>query len=400
MLKGKTIVIGVCGGIAAYKACDVVSKLKKVDADVHVVMTKSAQEFVNPLTFQALSNNYVVKNMFDEPRTFDIEHISLAKKADAFVIIPATANIIGKLASGIADDMLTTTVMATKAPVIIAPAMNTNMYNNNIVQENIDKLITNGYKFISPCEGRLACGDTGVGKLADTDDIVEYIIQTTESKRDLSGLKILITAGPTRENIDPVRFITNHSSGKMGYETAKVAKMRGANVTVITGPVNIPKTNGIEYIDINTSQEMFEAIKDIFINYDIIIKAAAVSDYRPYKTSESKIKKKDNISLELVRNPDILSWLGNNKTRQVIVGFSMETENLTENSTKKLKEKNIDFIVANDLTVEGAGFGSDTNVVRIIDKNGNIEDLPKMSKFEIAGRILDKALTYKKSLIK
>jgi phosphopantothenoylcysteine decarboxylase/phosphopantothenate--cysteine ligase len=396
LLNGKNIVIGVCGGIAAYKAADLISSLIKYNANVDVIMTKSSQQFISPLTFQTLSGNKVIKNMFDEPKNYDVEHISLAKKADLFVVIPATANIIGKIANGIADDMLTTTVMATEAPILFVPAMNSNMYNNKIVKRNIETLKNNGYFFVPPQSGRLACGDYGEGKLAEIDDILERTTELLYSEKDFRNLSVLVTAGPTREKIDPVRFISNYSSGKMGYSIARAAKLRGADVTLVSGPVNLPDIKGIKTININTAGEMFEAVKENFANSDIVIKSAAVSDYRPETFAQNKIKKNEDLMLKLIKNPDILSWLGSYKTKQILIGFSMETERLLENSKKKLIKKNLDFIVANDLNKEGAGFGTDTNIVNIIDKDGTTEELPMMSKFKLANHILDKALKIQK----
>ncbi len=393
MLSNKNIVIGVTGGIAAYKALDIVSRLKKLGANINVIMTKSALEFVKPLSFQSLSQNYVIKDMFDEPKTWDVEHISLAQKADLFLIAPATANIIGKISNGVADDMLSTTVMATKAPVIIAPAMNTNMYENPIMQSNIDKLKDLGYLFIDPEQGRLACGDYGKGKLADPEYIVNEIVDFFNKEKDksLKGKKVIVTAGPTREPIDPVRFITNHSSGKMGYCIAEEAKKRGADVILISGPTNIKKPENIKVINIITARDMYNAVFKHFEEADIIIKAAAVSDYRPKTISNQKIKKSDSdFSIHLERNPDILYELGKNKGNKILVGFAAETENIKDNATLKINKKNLDMIIANDLTNENAGFCVDTNVISIIDRLGNIEDYDSMSKTDVAKIILDK----------
>ncbi|MCT4545315.1 MAG: bifunctional phosphopantothenoylcysteine decarboxylase/phosphopantothenate--cysteine ligase CoaBC [Vallitalea sp.] len=392
MLKGKTIVIGVSGGIAVYKMCDVVSRLKKLNANVHVIMTKSATEFVSPLTFQSLSMNPVVVDMFEKIQKWDIEHISLAKSADLFLVSPATANIIGKIVNGIADDMLSTTVMATKAPVIIAPAMNTNMYNNPIVQNNITKLKEFGYNFIDPEQGRLACGDLGIGKLANVTTIIESITNTLINNKPLDEKKILITAGPTREPLDPVRFMTNYSSGKMGYAIAEAAAMQGAEVTLISGPVNIPKPSNIKkYIPIKTATEMFEAVKENLSQQDIVIKTAAVADYRPKIYENQKIKKSDgDINLTLTRNTDILKWIGMHKNpQQYIVGFAAETNDVMENGIKKLHNKNVDLIIVNDITSVNAGFESDTNCVTLIDKNGLKQNHAVMPKKELAYVILD-----------
>lgn len=390
----KTVVLGVSGGIAAYKACDIVSKLRKEDINVNVIMTKHAAEFVSALTFQSLSQNSVAVDMFDQVENWDIEHISLAKKADVFLIAPATANIIGKIANGIADDMLSTTVMATKAPVLIAPAMNTNMYENTITQTNISKLKSLDYKFIEPRYGRLACGDIGQGKLADTDLIVDSVKFLLDRSNELKGKNVLVTAGPTQESIDPVRFISNRSTGKMGYALAYEAALMGAKVILITGPTKLEIPYGMhEVINIKSAAEMYEAVIDRFDNIDIVIKAAAVADYKPKYVSDSKIKKSDSdLSLELDRNKDILFELGKRKTNQILVGFAAETNDLLENAKKKLTKKNLDFIVANDLKQEGAGFATDTNIAKLIFSNGKIEELPIMTKKELSKRIYDKII--------
>ena len=393
MLKGKTVVIGVSGGIAVYKACDVVSRLKKLNANVHVIMTKSATEFVTPLTFQSLSQNYVVNDMFEEPKTWDVEHISLAKKADVFLIAPATANVIGKVANGIADDMLTTTVMATTGKVLIAPAMNTNMYRNPILQRNISTLKELGYNFVDPDSGRLACGDIGEGKLASPEKIVDAVVDLfNEDKKDLLGKKIMITAGPTVESIDPVRYLTNRSTGKMGYAIAKMAANRGADVTLVSGPTNIePPSNIKKLIKVQSAKDMYDAIIDNFDENQVIIKSAAVADYKPKNYSDKKIKKSnDDLIIELDRNKDIAYELGKIKKNKILVGFAAETNDLIENAKGKISKKNLDFIVANDLTESGAGFGTDTNIVKIIDKDGNIAKYPQMKKDEVADVILDK----------
>ena len=393
MLKGKTVVIGVSGGIAVYKACDVVSRLKKLNANVHVIMTKSATEFVTPLTFQSLSQNYVVSDMFEEPKTWDVEHISLAKKADVFLIAPATANVIGKVANGIADDMLTTTVMATTGKVLIAPAMNTNMYRNPILQRNISILKELGYNFVDPDSGRLACGDIGEGKLASPEKIVDAVVDLfNEDKKDLLGKKIMITAGPTVESIDPVRYLTNRSTGKMGYAIAKMAANRGAEVTLVSGPTNIePPSNIKKLIKVQSAKDMYDAIIDNFDENQVIIKSAAVADYKPKNYSDKKIKKSnDDLIIELDRNKDIAYELGKIKKNKILVGFAAETNDLIENAKGKISKKNLDFIVANDLTESDAGFGTDTNIVKIIDKDGNIAKYPQMKKDEVADVILDK----------
>lgn len=392
MLKNKTVVIGVSGGIAVYKVCDVVSRLKKLGVNVHVIMTKSATEFVTPLTFQSLSQNYVVCDMFEEPKTWDVEHISLAKKADVFLIAPATANIIGKMACGISDDMLSTTVMATKAKVLIAPAMNTNMYENPIVQRNIDTLRALNYEFIEPESGRLACGDIGKGKLATPENIVEAVVDALTKKQDLEGKKIIITAGPTVEAIDPVRYITNRSTGKMGYAIAKEACDRGAEVTLVSGPTKLePPKNLKKFIRIESAKDMYEAVINNLDENDVIIKSAAVADYKPKDYCDKKIKKSDDdLVIKLDRNKDIAYEIGKVKKDKILVGFAAETNDLIENAKNKISKKNLDFIVANDLTKEGAGFGVDTNIVKIIDKDGAIEEYPIMKKNEVANVILDK----------
>ena len=391
-MEKKTVVIGVCGGIAAYKACDIVSKLKKLDVEVHVIMTKSACEFVVPMTFQTLSQNFAITDMFEEPKTWDVEHISLAKKADTFLIVPATANVIGKIAGGIADDMLTTTVMATKAPVIIAPAMNTNMYENPIVQDNIEKLKRYGYKFVEPASGRLACGDLGKGKLADVDDIVHEVYVSLFGSDDLKGMKITVTAGPTVEDIDPVRYLTNRSSGKMGYSIAKRAIMRGADVTLISGPTSLEIPRGVhKFVQTSSAESLYNDVNDNFEDCDVLIQSAAVADYKPKNYSKKKVKKKEgDLSIELARTKDVAKEMGKIKADKVLVGFAAETNDLLQNAQRKIESKNLDFIVANDLTKEGAGFNTDTNIVKIIDADGNMEDYPKMSKEDVADIILDK----------
>lgn len=392
MLKDKTVVIGVSGGIAVYKTLDVVSRLRKLGVNVNVIMTKSATEFVTPLSFQSLSQNYVVCDMFEDPKTWDVEHISLAKRADVFLIAPATANVIGKIANGIADDMLTTTVMATKAKVLIAPAMNTNMYENPILQRNINTLKELGYNFVEPESGRLACGDTGKGKLASPETIVDEVVKLLSKGQDLKGKSIIVTAGPTIESIDPMRYITNRSTGKMGYSIAKEAIERGADVTLITGPTNLtPPQNLKKLVKIESAKDMYEAVLENLDENDVVIKSAAVADYKPKNYSNKKIKKSDDdLVIELDRNKDIAQEIGKIKNNKILVGFAAETNDLIENASLKIKKKNIDFIVANDLTKEGAGFGVDTNIVKIIDKEGNITEYPKMKKEEVANIILDK----------
>lgn len=386
----KTVVVGVCGGIAAYKALDVVSQLKKKNLNVHVIMTKSAAEFVTPLSFQSLSQNMVVTDMFAEPKAFEIQHISLAKKADLMLIVPATANIIGKVANGIADDMLTTTIMATTAPVVFAPAMNTNMYNNPIVKENINKLKKLNYIFISPESGRLACGDVGEGKLADTKLISNITYSLLYDLKDMNQKKVLVTAGPTISPIDPVRFISNKSSGKMGFAIAEEARDRGASVTLITGPTNLECPHNINVIKVNTNEEMYEEVLKNFENQDIVIKAAAVADYKPKEYSPIKLKKSsEDLNITFTRDNDILKKLGELKTHQILVGFAAESNNLLEYAAFKLKQKNLDFIVANDITSTETGFASDDNKVFIIDKDGKISSLDKMPKKQVARELFN-----------
>ena len=392
----KNVVLGVTGGIAVYKALDIVSRFKKLNINVDVIMTKSATEFVNPLSFQTLSQNKVVYDMFERVTNYDVEHISLAKKADVFLIAPATANFIGKLANGIADDMLTTTVMATNKKVVIAPAMNTNMYENKIVQNNIKKLKELGYYFIEPQTGILACKDIGKGKLETPEKIVDETLKLlNEENEDLLNKHILITAGPTVEAIDPMRFITNRSTGKMGYKLAIQAIKRGAKVTLISGPTNLEVPKDLyKFIKIESADEMYTEVINNLNEADIIIKSAAVADYKPKIYSNKKIKKTDDdLYIELTRNKDIAFEVGKLKKDKILVGFAAETNDLIENATKKVKSKNLDFIVANDLTKEGAGFYVDTNIVKIIDKSGNIEEFPKMKKEEVADIILDKIVS-------
>ena len=390
MSSRKTVVIGVTGGIAVYKALDVISTLKKQNIDVHVIMTKSAAEFVNPISFQSLSQNFVITDMFDEPKAWEIQHISLAKKADLMLIVPATANIIGKVANGIADDMLSTTIMATKAPVVFAPAMNTNMYSNPIVQSNIEKLKQYGYKFINPASGRLACGDVGEGKLADTKLISNQVISLLYDKRDLAGKKVVVTAGPTIAPIDPVRFITNRSSGKMGYAIAEEARDRGAEVVLVSGPTNLEEPFGIATYKVNTNEEMLNEVIKHFDDADIVIKSAAVADYKPKEYSNSKIKKSsDELSLSLVKDNDILATLGKQKKQQLLIGFAAESNDLIENAKSKLERKNLDYIVANDITSTKTGFVSDNNKVTILCRDGRAIHLEEMPKREVARELFD-----------
>lgn len=391
MLKDKKIVLGVTGGIAAYKAADLVSRLKKSGAEVFVIMTDHASEFVMPLTFQTLSQNPVVSDMFKAPETWDVEHIALAKKADLFVIAPATANVIGKIAHGIADDMLTTTVMATQAPVLLAPAMNTHMYLNPIVQRNITLMKERGYYFAEPGTGRLACADIGIGKMAEPQDLVERIQQLLSDKKDLEGVSVMITAGPTREAIDPVRYITNHSSGKMGYALAEQAVRRGAKVVLISGKTALKPPAGVRLVPVVTAAEMHEAVMDHYESCQVLIKAAAVADYRPKVVSDMKMKKKeDDLVIVLEKTQDIALALGKVKGNRIFVGFAAETNDLIENAQEKIRKKNFDFIVANNVLQAGAGFDGDTNIVTLIDPDGAQQSLQLMKKREAADIILDK----------
>ena len=391
----KCVVIGVTGGIAVYKALDVISALRKKDIEVHVIMTESASKFVNPLTFQSISQNMVVTDMFAEPKAWEIQHISLAQKADLMLTAPATANIIGKVANGIADDMLSTTIMAAaKAKVIFAPAMNTNMYQNRIVQGNIEKLKSYGYEFIEPASGRLACGDIGIGKLADVNTIVERVLtELSDKEQDLKGKKVLVSAGPTIAPIDPVRYLTNRSTGKMGYAIAEEARDRGAEVILVSGPTNLNPPKNVRIINIKTNEEMKNEIFNNFEWADIVIKSAAVADYKPKEYSKEKIKKgEDDLNICLTRDNDILKSLGDIKTHQVLVGFAAESNDVLKNAEKKLKNKNLDFIVANDITSSDTGFGSEDNKVVIISKNNEKLELEKMSKKEVASNIFDMIL--------
>lgn len=386
----KNVVIGVAGGIAAYKALDIVSRLKKKDIDVDVIMTDNAAKFVTPLSFQSLSQNQVIVDMFEEPKSWEIQHISLAQKADVMLIAPATANIIGKVANGIADDMLSTTIMAAKVPVVFAPAMNTNMYMNPIVQNNIEKLKQYGYSFIEPSSGRLACGDEGIGKLADTSLISDIIVSMLYDKKDLKGKKVVVTAGPTIAAIDPVRFITNRSTGKMGYAIAEEARDRGAEVLLISGPSSLEVPFGVNFVRVNTNEEMLNAVMKNFKDSDIVIKSAAVADYKIKEYSSEKIKKnKDEIALDFVRNIDILKKLGSIKENQILVGFAAESSNLLLYAQNKLQSKNLDYIVANDITSSDAGFASDNNEVTILSRDGGIYPLHKMSKKHVARELFN-----------
>ncbi|MBR1568785.1 MAG: bifunctional phosphopantothenoylcysteine decarboxylase/phosphopantothenate--cysteine ligase CoaBC [Lachnospiraceae bacterium] len=390
MLAGKTVILGVTGSIAAYKIANLTSMLVKQHADVYVLMTQNATNFIHPITFETLTNHKTLVDTFDRNFNYNIEHVSLAKKADLVLVAPASANVIGKIANGIADDMLTTTVMACKCKKLIAPAMNTQMYENPIVQDNLKKLEHYGMTAIEPEVGLLACKDVGAGKLPSEQTLMDHILQELRFEKDLTGKRVVVTAGPTRESIDPVRFISNHSTGKMGYAIANVAKQRGADVTLITGPVSLTPPPFVNVVNVVSAADMFEAVKEASAEADIVIKAAAVADYTPAVVADEKIKKQEGeSSIPLTRTTDILKWLGENrKEGQFLCGFSMETENLIENSKAKLAKKNIDMIVANSLRVEGAGFGVDTNVVTIITKDHE-EELPQMSKDAVAGKILD-----------
>ena len=394
MLKGKTVVLAVSGSIAAYKIASLASALKKLHANVQVLMTKNAVNFINPITFESLTGNKCLVDTFDRNFQFQVEHVSIAKKADVVLIAPASANVIGKLAHGIADDMLTTTVMACKCKKIISPAMNTNMFENPIVQDNLKTLAHYGFEVIAPAEGYLACGDTGAGKMPEPETLLSYIEKEIACPKDMQGKKVLVTAGPTQEKIDPVRYITNHSSGKMGYAIAKNAMLRGAEVILVSGPVSIAPPPFVKVVSATTAKEMFEAVTSVSEEQDIIIKAAAVADYRPKEVSSEKIKKKDGqMSIELERTDDILKYLGEHKRQnQFLCGFSMETQNMLGNSRAKLEKKNLDMVAANNLKVEGAGFQGDTNVLTLITQEEDVS-LPLMSKEDAASKLLDKILS-------
>ena len=393
MLKGKTVLLGVTGSIAAYKIASLASALKKLHADVHVLMTQNATNFINPITFESLTGNKCLVDTFDRNFQFQVEHVSIAKKADVVMIAPASANVIGKLAHGIADDMLTTTVMACKCKKYISPAMNTNMFENPIVQDNLKTLEHYGYEVIQPASGYLACGDTGAGKMPEPETLLAYIEKEIAREKDLQGKKILVTAGPTQEAIDPVRYITNHSSGKMGYAIAKAAMLRGAEVTLVSGRTAIEAPLFVNVIPIVTAKDMFEAVTGISNEQDIIIKAAAVADYRPAVVSSEKVKKKEGqMSIELERTDDILKYLGENKREgQFLCGFSMETQNMISNSRAKLERKNLDMVAANNVKEAGAGFQGDTNVLTLITQKEETS-LPLMSKEDAANKLLDKIL--------
>ena len=393
MLKGKTVILGVSGSIAAYKIADLASKLSKLHCDVHVIMTKNATNFINPITFETLTNNKCLVDTFDRNFQYSVEHVSLAKKADVVLVAPATANVIAKMAHGLADDMLTTTVLACTCPKIVSPAMNTQMLHNPITQDNLDILKHYGFEIIEPATGMLACKDIGEGKLPDTDVLLDYILKTIAFEKDMEGLNVLVTAGPTQESLDPVRYITNHSSGKMGYAIARNAMLRGAKVTLVSGETSIPKPRFVDIVDIKSAADMFEAVTSRAGEQDIIIKAAAVADYTPATFSDDKIKKSDgDMSIPLDRTQDILKYLGEHKRpNQFLCGFSMETKDMLENSRRKLVHKNLDMIVANNLKVAGAGFGVDTNVITMITPGKEIA-LEMMSKDEVAEQILDEVL--------
>ncbi|MEI3164964.1 MAG: bifunctional phosphopantothenoylcysteine decarboxylase/phosphopantothenate--cysteine ligase CoaBC [Lachnospiraceae bacterium] len=397
MLAGKTVLLCVSGSIAAYKIAYLASALKKLKADVHVLMTRNATNFINPITFETLTGNKCLVDTFDRNFEFSVEHVSLAKAADVVLVAPASANVIAKLAHGLADDMLTTTVLACTCKKIISPAMNTRMFENPITQDNLKICEHYGMEVISPASGYLACGDTGAGKMPEPEVLLQYILKEVQYEKDLKGKKILVTAGPTREAIDPVRYITNHSTGKMGYAIAKTAALRGAEVTLVSGPAEVEPPMFVNFVPVVTAKDMFEAVTSRSDEMDAVIKAAAVADYRPKFVNTEKTKKKDgDMAIELERTDDILKWLGEHKKNsQFLCGFSMETEHMLENSRAKLKKKNLDMIVANNLKVAGAGFGTDTNVVTMIRENKETE-LPIMSKEEVAGAILDEIFEIKR----
>lgn len=393
MLKGKTIVVGVTGGIAAYKSAMLVSRLVKMEADVQVIMTKNAGEFIAPLTFEALTNQRCLTDTFDRNHEYSTEHVALAKRADAFIVAPATANVIAKLAHGLADDMLTTTFLACDCPKIIAPAMNTKMYENLVTQQNIELLVAQGVEIAAPSSGRLACGDVGTGKMLEPEALLQYVLKACAYPKDMTGLRVMVTAGPTQEKLDPVRYVTNHSTGKMGYSIAKICAFRGAEVTLVSGRTSVEAPMFVNVVPITSAKDMYEAVTAKSEQMDIIIKAAAVADYRPKHVSADKIKKKgDDLAIEMERTDDILGYLGSHKKEgQFLCGFSMETQDMLKNSQEKLIKKKVDMIVANDLKVKGAGFGTDTNIVTIITKD-ETKELELLSKDEVAERILDEIL--------
>ena len=396
MLKGKTVLLGVTGSIAAYKIANLASMLVKLHCNVHVIMTKNATNFINPITFETLTNNRCIVDTFDRNFQYNVEHISLAKQADLVMIAPASANVMAKLAHGLADDMLTTTVLACTCKKIVSPAMNTQMYLNPITQDNIKTLQNYGFEVIEPANGFLACGDEGAGKMPEPEVLLDYILKEIACEKDMAGMKVLITAGPTQESLDPVRYITNHSTGKMGYALASCAMLRGAKVTLVTGPTNLKRPPFVNVVEIKSAKEMFDAVTSYGDEQDVIIKAAAVADYTPAVVSEEKVKKADGeLQIDLKRTQDILKHLGEHKKpNQFLCGFSMETENMLENSRKKLTKKNLDMIVANNLKVAGAGFGTDTNVVTIITKDEELQ-LDIMSKTDVANCILDEIMNRK-----
>ena len=393
MLKGKTVILGVTGGIAAYKSAGLTSLLVKAGADVQVIMTEHAREFIAPLTFEALTNQRCHTDTFDRNHEYSTEHVSLASRADAVIIAPATANVIAKLACGIADDMLTTTVLACDCPKIVVPAMNTRMYENPVTRDNLEKLRKYGMTVVEPAAGRLACGDVGKGKMPEPDVLFQYVLMACAFEKDMAGKKVLVTAGPTQERIDPVRYITNHSTGRMGYSIAKICALRGAEVTLVTGQTALEPPLFVDVVPVVSARDMYEAVVERSVEMDVIIKAAAVADYRPAVTSDEKIKKSDgDMAIDMERTDDILGYLGScKKPGQFLCGFSMETQNMLENSRAKLRKKNLDMIVANNLKVKGAGFGTDTNVVTIITADME-KELELMSKDEVAARLLDEIL--------
>ena len=399
MLTGKTVVLGVCGGIAAYKAVDVVSRLVKCGATVHVIMTAAAAQFVTPLMFREISGQPVYTTMWEEPKLWNVEHIALARRADLFVIAPATANMIGKIANGIADDFLSTTVMATTAPVLLVPAMNTEMYLSAATQTNLKTLADRGFHLMTPESGPLACGTAGIGRLPESSAIVERIAAHFSAGKSLQGVRLLVTAGGTREAIDPVRYIGNRSSGKMGYAIAAVAAERGAEVILVSGPVSLAAPTGVTRVSVESALEMRDAVLAAFSTVDIVIKAAAVADYRPDVVAEQKIKKQSaNMTVNLIKNPDILAELGSSKSSQFLVGFAAETQDLAKNATEKLRRKNLDMLVANDVTQAGAGFESETNIVKVFYQDGVSEELPQMSKLELAAVLLDRVQQKRKAM--
>ncbi|MBR6753120.1 MAG: bifunctional phosphopantothenoylcysteine decarboxylase/phosphopantothenate--cysteine ligase CoaBC [Clostridia bacterium] len=393
-LTGKTVVLGITGGIAAYKACELCSRLRKAGAETYVIMTKNACQFVAPLSFETLSNHPVVTDTFARPETWEVEHVALAKKADIFVIAPATANIMAKMACGIADDMLSTTVLATKAPVLIAPAMNTGMWDNAATQANAETLKRRGVHFVGPEGGYLACGDTGAGRMSEPEAIFDAICSMLCPVQDMAGLNVLVTAGPTREALDPVRYITNHSSGKMGYAVAEAARKRGANVTLLSGPVQLNAPEGVQVVDVTSTQDLYDRMMEYCEKQHIIIQAAAPADFTPLSFAEEKIKKDDdgNITFIMKQTQDVAQAVGKRKMPgQVLIGFAAETEKVNEHAKKKLAKKNLDMIVANDVTMPGAGFNVDTNIVTFITEDG-MEDMPQLSKADVAEKLLDRAL--------